>query len=156
MTVYLLIQCVFFIFIAAAGGKVKWDIQKTDVFWEHEENVQIFQYAEMWIQTTNQSPKPNLARDKSLTCALLGINGPSSRSRVQRSHMLQSALQGTQHWNSNITIQTYPWRNDQWTQQKTNRFRAHLEVHNPVDSCLDSTILEGRTSAEVMWKRIAL
>lgn len=116
----------------------------------------------MWLQATHQSPKPNLTNDKSLTCVLLGINGLSSRSRAQRFHMLQSALQGThtQRWN----IMQYPipdismkkWSLARWTQRKTERFGAHLEVHNPADSCRDSTILEGRTSAEVMWKRTAL
>lgn len=57
-----------------------------------------FQYDELWIQ----SPNPNLAKDKSLTRVPLKINGPSSRSREQRSHMLQSALQGTERntWQS--------------------------------------------------------
>lgn len=117
-----------------------------------------FQYAEMWLQATNQSPKPNLTKDKSLTCVLLGINGLSSRSRAQKSHMLQSALQGTQQWDMqyhNPDIFMKKWSVARWTQQKTNRLRAHLEVHNPVDSGLDPTILEGRTSAELMWRRTA-
>lgn len=106
MTVCLLIQCVFFIFIPAAGGGGQ--IRNT-------ENRCILR---IWIKFVDpscrvvnpfnygtQSPKPDLAKDKSFTCVPLEINGLSSRSRAQRSQTLQSALQGIRQ--GNMTVGSY-------------------------------------------------